>query len=133
MKLIECKSGNGFLELIKEVSFSIENYKKLKATDNLVYLINDDCDIKDIYDFNYFNELDYAYQDNTLFYQILFNHQSYTKEEIEYLLEQIDFNSISTYIYKDVVEEYFDIDDVTNNPYLKDKVNMDILSDIIDF
>lgn len=36
MKLIECKSGNGFLELIKEVSFSIENYKKLKTTDNVV-------------------------------------------------------------------------------------------------
>ena len=125
-KLVEYKRKNGNNELLQELPFSIENYEKLKSSDNLVYLVDEDDTYK-----KYSLECAHlAYKDATLFYQILFDYGAYTDEEIEYFVKQIDFKSTSTYSCG--VEE-FSIEGVMTNKYLKDKVNQNILLHICSF
>lgn len=129
MKLVEYESRNGGGKLIQVLPFSIENYEKLKSSDNIVFLVEDDKEIKEyfFYNLHYFHELEWAYESNTLFYEILYNYEKYTEEEIEYLIKFIDFDKVSTYIYYHSDEEYFYIDEVMENKYLKDKVNYKII------
>lgn len=128
-KLVEYKRKNGNNELLQELPFSIENYEKLKSSNNFVYLVDVDNTYKK-YDLDCAH---LAYNDNTLFYQILFDYAAYSEEEIEYLVNQIDFNESSTYNYKDSVEGYFNVEDVMSNKYLKDKVNQNIILKIGNF
>lgn len=129
MELIECESRNGFVKVIQVLPFSIKNFKKLKKSKNLVYLIENDgnWEIGDNIDIRISMNLESPYASNTLFYEILYNYQSYTEEEIEYLIKFIDFDDYDTYTYRDVVEEYFYIDDIMENKYLKDKVNQKLI------
>lgn len=126
MKLIECEHRD-YSGLIQELPFSIKNFKKLKKSENFVYLVDDGEKNEDYFNFNYYHDLDYAYASNTLFYEILYNYQSYTEEEIEYLIKFIDFDDCGTYTYSNVVEEYFDVDEIMENKYLKDKVNQKLI------
>lgn len=129
MELIECESRNGFVKVIQVLPFSIKNFKKLKKSKNLVYLIENDghWEIGDNIDIRISMNLESPYASNTLFYEILYNYQSYTEEEIEYLIKFIDFDDYDTYTYRDVVEEYFYIDEIMENKYLKDKVNQKLI------
>lgn len=129
MELIECESRNGFVKVIQVLPFSIKNFKKLKKSKNLVYLIENDgyWEIGDNIDIRISMNFESPYSSNTLFYEILYNYQSYTEEEIEYLIKFIDFDDYDTYTYRDVVEEYFYVDDIMENKYLKDKVNQKLI------
>ena len=133
MKLIECESRNGGSKLIQVLSFSIENYEMLKLSNNLVFLVEDDKEIKENFEYNYFDELEYAFNSNTLFYQILFNCEAYKEKDIEYLIKFIDFDKVSSYTFSNVIEEYFTVENVMTNKYLKDKVNQNILLHICSF
>ena len=126
MKLIECESRNGGSKLIQVLPFSIENYEKLKSSDNLVYLVDED----DTYKKYALQCAHLAYKDATLFYQVLYDYSAYTDEEIEYFVKQIDFNTTSTY---NCGVEGFSIEGVMANKYLKDKVNQRILLHICPF
>lgn len=125
-KLVEYKSKNGKDELLQELPFSIENYEKLKSSDNLVYLVDED----DTYKKYALECADLAYKDATLFYQILYDYSAYTDEEIEYFVKQIDFNTTSTY---SCGVEGFSVEGVMSNKYLKDKVNQRIILHICPF
>lgn len=129
MELIECESRNGFVKVIQVLPFSIKNFKKLKKSKNLVYLIENDgyWEVGDNIDIKISMNFESPYVSNTLFYEILYNYQSYTEEEIEYLIKFIDFDDYDTYTYRDVVEEYFNVDEIMENKYLKDKVNQKLI------
>lgn len=129
MELIECESRNGFVKVIQVLPFSIKNFKKLKKSKNLVYLIENDgyWEVGDNIDIRISMNFESPYVSNTLFYEILYNYQSYTEEEIEYLIKFIDFDDYDTYTYRDVVEEYFNVDEIMENKYLKDKVNQKLI------
>lgn len=129
MELIECESRNGFVKVIQVLPFSIKNFKKLKKSKNLVYLIENDgyWEVGDNIEIRISMNFESPYASNTLFYEILYNYQSYTEEEIEYLIKFIDFDDYDTYTYRDVVEEYFYVDEIMENKYLKDKVNQKLI------
>ena len=114
--------NNDFQDLIEEFNdFNIEDYKKYNFDDNYIYRVTDG--------YTEYN----TWKPYSLFMFILYKYEMLTEEEIKTLLEDIDFNDISTYSDKDVLEEYFFIEDVCKCPLLFEKVNHDLMLELGDF
>lgn len=114
--------NSDFQDLIEEFNdFNIEDYKKYNFDDNYIYRVTDGYT-----EYNTWKPYD-------LFLFIMNKYEMLTEAEIKTLLEDIDFNDRSTYTDKDVLEEYFFIEDVCKCPLLFEKVNHNLMLELGDF
>lgn len=114
--------NSDFQDLVEEFNdFNIEDYKKYNFDDNYIYRVTDG--------YTEYN----TWKPYSLFIFIIDKYEMLTEEEIKTLLEDIDFDDRSTYTDKDVLEEYFFIEEVCKCSLLFEKVNHDLMLELGDF
>lgn len=134
-EITEYKQKCNYLKYVQTIEFSVENLKKAMSSINYFCINN--------FGNGWFCEQDYRLMPkdkcgrwihfkHTFFYMVLYHFDLLEDDEIEFLIQNIDFDDIETYRlkYDDNLKDV--CDEIKKNPYLKDKVSQTMINKLLD-
>lgn len=135
-EIVEYKKEGDYLVYVQSIGFTVSNLKKAMSSTNYFKIERCYAHYPEKYKLMYVETPNNCYgkwlhHKQTFFYMVLMNFYYLRKEEIQFMLENINFNDMETYY----IEYYYSLKDiceiVKTHPILKDKVSDDMISKLL--